>query len=67
MKQKAVKNYRNNPRGRFCPCGEPAIKWKWNAWVCVSCDKAEENLNWDLQGIRGTNKASHLEPPSDQH
>lgn len=28
-------------KGRFCPCGRPATKYKYDSFVCVRCDRIE--------------------------
>lgn len=31
----------NDPKGRFCGCGQPALKRKCGAFVCARCDAME--------------------------
>lgn len=36
-----------DPKGKLCPCGKPAKKWKFNGWCCAKCDEKEKIQYWD--------------------
>lgn len=48
-------------RNGVCPCGKPAIKWKWHGWVCSACDQIEKT-DWVQAEIihRDGSKFKHL-------
>jgi len=35
----------------FCPCGEPAVRYKGSAWCCQRCHDIEERLEAGQKGM----------------
>lgn len=41
-----TRNYmKSSPLGRYCLCGNSAIKFKFGGWVCYRCNELETGLH----------------------
>ena len=44
------RNFRHNPAGKFCPCGNPGFKFSRNEWACERC------YNFELRYYKGDDR-----------
>lgn len=45
----------------LCPCGQPAVKRKADAWCCATCDDIEERLEPGQKGM-GKPRQNFVQP-----